>query len=281
MPNTEIIRRGGLLRISVSTASTKGQPRKRKPGVQPEMRVQNPATEDALEVHSTEPAEASHFMGTFFPAYPQQTEASKYTGKKFPSADYSQGAGLSHFLSGRFPPSAHLQPVEMLCFPFVLPYTCTHSSLPPPVPVFAQTIAPVVSNTNTINFTAPQPCSIIISQFPATQPPKLPMPSPSTLCKISENISVCAGCRNRYPKQPSPPDDFCIRHQEWREYMSPNTSVPQSRFGNVYYHFIPRCVWFCIWDFVPSALYIPAEVVAQLTGVHKQHLQIFFQIHLS
>ena len=40
---------------------------------------------------------------------------------------------------------------------------------------------------------------------------------PFTLCKISGNIKVCAGCRNKYPKSPSPPDDLCIKHQEWRE----------------------------------------------------------------
>ena len=65
--------------------------------------------------------------------------------------------------------------------------------------------------------------------FSPTQPPYMPyaaaapsmssgriLPPPSlyTLCKIAGNISICAGCQNKYPKHPIPPDDLCIKHQE-------------------------------------------------------------------
>ena len=48
-----------------------------------------------------------------------------------------------------------------------------------------------------------------------------PITAPFTLCKISGNISVCSGCRNKYSKNPKPPDDACIKHQEWHEYTPP------------------------------------------------------------
>lgn len=56
--------------------------------------------------------------------------------------------------------------------------------------------------------------------------PSLHPSSPFTLCKISGNISVCAGCRNKYPKHPNPPDDLCIKHQEWHEYIPSTMQLP-------------------------------------------------------
>ena len=64
--------------------------------------------------------------------------------------------------------------------------------------------------------------------------------SPFTLCKIAGNISTCVGCHNEYVKAP---DDMCIKHQEWREYTPRGSQTPKSRFGNVYYHFNPNCIW--------------------------------------
>lgn len=80
--------------------------------------------------------------------------------------------------------------------------------------------------------------------------------SPFTLCKIGGNISTCSGCRNKYSKNAAAPDDMCIKHQEWREYTPPGSQVAQSRYGNVYYHFNPQCVWLqCSW-FIPSQLHL-------------------------
>ena len=63
------------------------------------------------------------------------------------------------------------------------------------------------------------------SQHPGAYPSTPPMPGampplPFTLCKIIGNISICDGCRNRYSKHPNPPDDLCIRHQEFRKFHS-------------------------------------------------------------
>ena len=83
-----------------------------------------------------------------------------------------------------------------------------------------------VSQTNTFQWPYPYPYGPVYGQMPSPQQSYAP-PSPFTLCKISGNISICAGCRNKYPKKPDPPDDMCIRHQEWREYTPPNSGVPQ------------------------------------------------------
>ena len=60
---------------------------------------------------------------------------------------------------------------------------------------------------------------------------------PFTLSFIAGNVSICIGCKNKYPKSPKPPQDLCIRHEEWRQFTPANSlSTPQSKFGNVYYH---------------------------------------------
>ena len=113
-----------------------------------------------------------------------------------------------------------------------------------------------------------------------TTPPNAPglasmttPPTPFTLCKISGNISVCAGCHNKYSKSAMAPDDMCIRHQEWREYRASGSLTPQSRFGNVYYHFNVQCVWLrCPW-FDPSQLEVSPDVT--LESVHKKRLSMF------
>ena len=114
---------------------------------------------------------------------------------------------------------------------------------------------------------------------PPSQQASMP-PRPFTLTKIVGNISVCAGCRNRYPKQPTPPDDLCIRHQEWREYVPAGSQTPQSRFGNTYYHFTPYCVWLRCPGFVPTLLEVPPELCSQLDPTHKDRLRKDFLIHL-
>lgn len=113
-------------------------------------------------------------------------------------------------------------------------------------------------------------------------PPTSVSPCPFTLSKISGNISVCAGCRNKYSKQPTPPDDFCIRHQEWREYMyvPAGSQTPQSRFGNTYYHFNPHCVWMRCPGFIPTLLEIPPDISSLLDLSHRERLEKEFQIYL-
>ena len=129
-------------------------------------------------------------------------------------------------------------------------------------------------------FPPPQPSCM---PFGAASPPvtsTMPPPSPYTLCKIAGNISVCAGCRNKYPKHPSPPEDLCIKHQEWREYTPTGSQTPQCRFGNVYYYFSARCVQLRCPEFIPNYLEIPPEISSELDPSHKERLQQDFFIYL-
>ena len=105
-------------------------------------------------------------------------------------------------------------------------------------------------------------------------------PSSFVLCKIAGNVSVCTGCRNKYQKNPLPPDDMCIKHQEWCEYTPSGAQTPQSRYGNVYYHFDPQCVWHRRPWFLPAALEIPPDTYAELTEVHMARLRTLFQLNI-
>ena len=124
------------------------------------------------------------------------------------------------------------------------------------------------------------PCTSGFTSATSSSPPITPF-TPFTLCKISGNISVCSGCRNKYNKNSVPPDDMCIRHQEWREYTPPGSQVPQGRFGNVYYHFNVHCVWLHCSSFNPSQLEIPPDIIPLLEGSHKARLSAMFGIDYS
>ena len=101
-------------------------------------------------------------------------------------------------------------------------------------------------------------------------------PLPFILCFIQGNISVCIGCKNKYPKAPKPPQDLCIKHEEWRQFTPQNTAIPQSKFGNVYYHCRMECIWMRCPNFIPNDLHIPPEVVENLMPAHKELLQSMF-----
>lgn len=109
-----------------------------------------------------------------------------------------------------------------------------------------------------------------------TSPPYQPyhhQPSlPFTLCFISGNISVCIECKNKYPKTPKPPQDLCIKHEEWRQFTLPNTATPQSKFGNIYYHCRMECVWMRCPNFTLSDLQVPPEMTEKLSSAHKELL---------
>ena len=86
---------------------------------------------------------------------------------------------------------------------------------------------------------------------------------------IAGNISTCFGCKNKYNMSLKPPNDLCIKTQDWREFISPNSATPQSRFGNVYFHCKPECVLMRNPSFLPSDLNVPDEVAENLNDAHK------------
>ena len=114
------------------------------------------------------------------------------------------------------------------------------------------------------------------SQFTPYSSPYVPTQSqPFTLCRISGNIKVCAGHRNRYPKSSLPPDDLCIKHQEWCEYIEEGTQVQKHCFGNAYYHFNQSCIKIRFPAFIASQLVIP-ELDTQ-----KERLSCSFSITIA
>ena len=214
------------------------KPRSRKACVQVESRVENPSLGTSARL-------------------PSSSQASSWA----PSLQQDPSVAMEGFSSPGLP-------------------TYPTSWPPPPQPqILTQTVSPVLSSTMT--FTPPSQCSNYgFPPLPSSFPhfPRPPLPSIFELCRIAGNISVCAGCRNKYLKTAQPPYDLCIRHQEWREYTSPMSPMPQSRFGNVYYHFNPGCVQVRVPNFIPSTLHVPEELSAQLTSAHKQHLSAYFNI---
>lgn len=104
---------------------------------------------------------------------------------------------------------------------------------------------------------------------------------PYTLHFITGNISSCFGCKNKYKKPLEPPNDLCIQHQDWREYIAPSSSTPQRKFSNVYYHCRPQCIQLNNCYFIPSELQIPDSCILKLNEVHKRYLQEQFGLHVE
>ena len=115
--------------------------------------------------------------------------------------------------------------------------------------------------------------------FPWCPSPFSPSYSPFILCFIKGNISVCIGCQNKYNKIREPPDDLCIKHQEWRQFTPQGSDTPQQKYGNVYYHCKPDCVWLRCPYFDPQLLDI-TEVLDQLEITHKEYLQTVFNLQM-
>ena len=95
---------------------------------------------------------------------------------------------------------------------------------------------------------------------------------PFELSFISGNISVCYGCRQKYAKPCGPPNDLCVKHKEWREYFPPGSAMPQSRYGNCYYHCNVPCIQAKCPYFQAHMLRIPPTVAVQLLPVHTEYL---------
>ena len=104
--------------------------------------------------------------------------------------------------------------------------------------------------------------------------------NPFSLAFITGNISTCVGCKNKYAKSPQPPDDLCVKHQEWREFTPVGSTVPQSKYANVYYHCKPQCIWLRCPEFIPSQLDTKA-VVDKLSPIHKAYLVDTFGLHVT
>ena len=148
---------------------------------------------------------------------------------------------------------------------------------------------PGVSISSNVNFSPMNmvpsypPTSYYPGYFPASPSPYQPSDAftpfnPFILCFIKGNISTCIGCHNHYPKSPQPPNDICLRHQEWRQFTPQGKETPQTKFSNVYYHCNPLCVWHRHPNFNTANVVI-TEIENQLTPIHKAHLTSYFGLH--
>ena len=88
-------------------------------------------------------------------------------------------------------------------------------------------------------------------------------------------ISVCYGCRQKYPKPSSPTNDICVRHKEWHEYFPAGSSTSSSRYGNVYYHCNVLCIQAKCPFFQSSMLVITAQIAVQLLPIRTEYLSTY------
>ena len=116
------------------------------------------------------------------------------------------------------------------------------------------------------------------SCLPPLPPPLVHYPSlspqsdsPFELAFVSGHISVCRGCRQRYPKPPYSPMDLCVRHKEWQRFVEP-CGDQQSHYGNVYYHCNVPCIQSRCPDFRPQMLDIHSTIAMQLSPVRTEYL---------
>lgn len=71
---------------------------------------------------------------------------------------------------------------------------------------------------------------------------------------------------------------LCLQHEERHTFMSPVLPVPQSRFGNVYYHCNFHCVR-TVWpQFLSSSVVAPSSVSICLLPEYQIFLYAYFGI---
>lgn len=154
------------------------------------------------------------------------------------------------------------------------------------------TSCPFTMNARTVNASIVSPASTFqcIPPYPPIGPSPMIQPynmdpshggqHPFRVCYVAGNISVCHGCKGSYAKEAGPPHDLCIQHEEWRTFTNSGSGTVQSRFGNVYYHCSPACI-FAVWpSFVPSSLHIPSYIHSQLGNTHKEWIYSQFGVYI-
>ena len=96
---------------------------------------------------------------------------------------------------------------------------------------------------------------------------------PFQLYNIIGHISDCQGCGNKFTRPPTPPNDLCWQHKEWRSFSVDN--CPQTKFSPAYC----QVSLFCLqnkWPmFHPGMVVITPEISIKLNQVHKDFLLSF------
>ena len=154
----------------------------------------------------------------------------------------------------------------------------------PPTPSFSppHMLQPPVYGETMVPYPTFYPDALLGVEYPASPNPYWPNQSqplsPFTLCYITGNISTCIGCKNKYLKTRVAQDDLCIKHEEWRQFTSPSSGTPQSKFGSAYYHCKVECVWLRHPHFQPQKLQVPQEVAETLSLQQKEYVRTTFNL---
>ena len=100
----------------------------------------------------------------------------------------------------------------------------TYLTLPPTYPGSMNTLqSPMYGNQSYVPFQCGYP-PYYYGQSSNIYPPLLPcqpqlqqptFTSSFTVTFIAGNITVCFGCKNKYTENLQPPEDLCIKHQDW------------------------------------------------------------------
>ena len=88
--------------------------------------------------------------------------------------------------------------------------------------------------------------------------------------------AICTGCKGKYVKPASAPNDLCIQHEEWHQVTYANSSTPSSVFSNSYYHCNLHCLRVNWPLFQPFQLVVLPAVAAKLKKEHWDFLRISF-----
>ena len=152
---------------------------------------------------------------------------------------------------------------------YCLPYQGPYSSFSPRISAWS-------THSGDINVYRPPFTPSPLHSTPPTQA----LESAFRLCFRAGNISVCNGCHGRFDKHAESSHNLCVQHEEWRSYTSPVTGLPESRFGNAYYHAHPHCILVKWSNFYPTDLQVPNEIKDHLTNEHKELTYSLFGVFL-
>ena len=102
------------------------------------------------------------------------------------------------------------------------------------------------------------------------------VPKPFKLKFLTNQIKVCADCKQGYQRRTDPPYDICIVHEE--SIWIVQHDMPFKKSTNAHYHGNATCITIKHPAFQPNCVEIPPDVKVRLLPVHKHYLRDHFGI---
>ncbi|XP_062621423.1 uncharacterized protein LOC134283018 [Saccostrea cucullata] len=94
---------------------------------------------------------------------------------------------------------------------------------------------------------------------------------PFVVCKLSNLVKLCAGCRERFEKPLRCPKDIGIRHREMDSFFDRKEGRMREVFNNKYYHVSANCIQARNPLFTKSSICVPPDL--KLTQEHLAHFK--------